>query len=180
MASEGTTDPFNGTALVDDCALSVQVVHVFRPVFDSRITQFRALTHKKLYGASVEVGNVVFGCTASFDKVQIGIVFNNDKSVLKLARTLGIQTKIALQRKIKFCSLGYIYKTATRPHSAMQSGEFMIGWRDKRHELLMNKRFPFWLFKSLFDPRIHNTHFGSGVLHVVVHQLGIVLGTNAR
>ena len=66
----------------------------------------RALAHKELHSAGVEVGHVVLGRGATLDKVQVGIVLDDDERVLKLAGALGVEAEVALQRKIELGALG--------------------------------------------------------------------------
>ena len=58
----------------------------------------RALAHKELDGAGVEIGHVVLGRGAALDKVQVGVVLDDDERVLKLAGTLGVEAEVALQQ----------------------------------------------------------------------------------
>ena len=51
------------------------------------------LAHKELDSTGVEVGHVVLGCGAALDKVQVGIVLDNDERVLKLAGALGVKAE---------------------------------------------------------------------------------------
>ena len=77
----------------------------------------RTLTHKKLHSAGVEVGHVVLGRGAALDKVQVGVVLDDDERVLKLAGALGVEAEVALQREVEFGALGHVDKRAAR-HTA--------------------------------------------------------------
>lgn len=106
MAAEGAADPLDVAVLVHARTLGVEVVHVLGPVLDGRVAQVRTLAHKELDGAGVEVGHVVLGRGATLDKVQVGIVLDDDERVLKLTGALGVETEVALQRKIELGALG--------------------------------------------------------------------------
>lgn len=93
VAAEGAADPLDVAVLVHARTLGVEVVHVLRPVFDGRVTQVRALAHKELDGTGMEVCHVVLGRGAALDKVQVGVVFDDDERMLKLAGALALRRK---------------------------------------------------------------------------------------
>ena len=61
----------------------------------------------------------------------------------------------------------------------MQGCEFVIGGRDDRHEVLADDGLPLGIVQCLFDAGVHDAHFARSVLHVVVHELRVILGANA-
>ena len=67
----------------------------------------RTLANKELHSAGMEVGHVVLGRGATFDKVQVSVVLDDDERVLKLAGALGVEAEVALQRKIELGALGH-------------------------------------------------------------------------
>ena len=140
----------------------------------------RALAHKQLHSASVEVGHVVLGRGAAFNKVQVGIVLDDDERVLKLASALGVKAEVALQREVQLGALGHVDKRAARPHGTMQGRKLVVGGRDERHKLLVNERLPLRVVQGLLDAGVDDAHLGRGVLHVVVDELGVVLRADAR
>ena len=119
MAAEGAADPLDVAVLVHARTLGVEVVHVLGPVLDGRVAQVRTLAHKELDGAGVEVCHVVLGRGATLDKVQVGIVLDDDERVLKLAGALGVEAEVALQREVQLGALGNVDKRAARPHGAV-------------------------------------------------------------
>ena len=140
----------------------------------------RTLAHKELDSAGMEVGHVVLGRGAALDKVQIGIVFDDDERVLKLASALGVEAEVALQRKIEFGALGHVDKRAARPHGTVQCRKLVVGGRDERHKLLVDERLPLRVVQGLLDAGVDDAHLGRRVLHVVVDELGVVLRADAR
>ena len=140
----------------------------------------RTLAHKELDGAGVEVGHVVLGRGATLNKVQVGIVLDDDERVLKLAGALGVEAEVALQREVQLGALGHVDKRAARPYGAVQGRKLVVGGRDERHKLLVDERLPLRVVQGLLDAGIDDTHLGRGVLHVVVDQLGVVLRADAR
>ena len=139
-----------------------------------------AFAHKELHSAGVEVGHVVLGRGATLDKVQVGIVLDDDERVLKLTGALGVEAEVALQRKIELGALGHVDKRAARPHGAVQGRKLVVGGRDERHKLLVNERLPLRVVQGLLDAGVDDAHLGRGVLHVVVDELGVVLRADAR
>ena len=180
MAAEGAADPLDVAVLVHARTLGVEVVHVLGPVLDGRVAQVRALAHKELDGAGVEVGHVVLGRGAALDKVQVGVVLDDDERVLKLAGALGVQTEVALQWEVELGALGHVDKRAARPYGAVQGRKLVVGGRDERHKLLVDERLPLRVVQGLLYTGVDDTHLGRGVLHVVVDQLGVVLRADAR
>ena len=139
----------------------------------------RTLAHKELDGAGVEVGYVVLGRGATLDKVQVGVVLDDDERVLKLAGALGVKAEVALQREVELGALGHIDKRAARPHGAVQGRKLVVGGRDERHKLLVDERFPLRVVQGLLDAGVDDAHLRRGVLHVVVDELGVVLRADA-
>ena len=140
----------------------------------------RALAHKELDGAGVEVGHVVLGRGTALDKVQVGIVLDDDERVLKLTGALGVEAEVALQREVELGALGHVDKRAARPHGTVQGRKLVVGGRDERHKLLADERLPLRVVQGLFDAGVDDAHLGRGVLHVVVDELGVVLRADAR
>ena len=140
----------------------------------------RTLAHKELDGAGVEVGHVVLGRGAALDKVQVGIVLDDDERVLKLAGALGVKTEVALQREVELGALGHVDKRAARPYGAVQGRKLVVGGRDERHKLLVDERFPLRIVQGFLNTGVDDAHLGRGVLHIVVDELGVVLRADAR
>lgn len=128
----------------------------------------------------MEVGHVVLGRGAPLDKVQVGIVFDDDERVFKLAGALGIEAEVALQRKIELGALGHVDKRAARPDGAVECRKLVVGGRDERHKLFVDERLPLRVVQGLLNAGVDDTHLGCGVLHVVVDELGVVLRADAR
>ena len=55
----------------------------------------------------------------------------------------------------------------------------MVGRGDERHELVVDELFPLRVVQRLLDARVHDAHARRGVLHVVIHELGVVLRADA-
>ena len=140
----------------------------------------RPLAHKQLHSTGVEVGHVVLGCGAAFDKVQVGIVLDDDERVLKLTGALGVEAEVALQREIELGALGHVDKRAARPHGAVQGRKLVVGGRDERHKLLVDERLPLRVMQGFLNTGVDDAHLGRRVLHVVVDQLGVVLRADTR
>ena len=179
MAAERPADPFHGAALLHHGALRVEVVHVLRPVLDRGVAQGRALAHEQLHGAGVQVRHVVLRCRAALDEVQAGVVLHDDQRVLELSCALRVQAEVALQGEVQLHALRHVDERAAAPHRAVKRGELVVGGRDQRHELLSDERLPLRLAQRLLDAGIDDPHVGSRFLHVVVHQLGVVLRADA-
>ena len=179
MAAERAGDPLDLALVVHAGALGVQVVHVLRPVLDGRITQVRALAHEELHGARVQVGHVVLRCRATLDEVQVGVVLHDDERVFELTRALGIQAEVALEGEVELRAGGHVDERAAAPHRAMERGELVVRGRDERHELLADERLPAGLVERLLDTGVDDAQLRGRVLHVVVHELRVVLRAHA-
>ena len=83
--AERAGHPFDSAVFFYDCPLGVQVVEVPRPVFDRGIAHGRLFADIQLDGARVERIFIVLRCAASFDKVQIGALIDDDERVFKLS-----------------------------------------------------------------------------------------------
>ena len=73
---------------------------------------------KSSTAAGVEVGHVVLGRGAALDKVQVGVILDDDERVLKLAGALGVEAEVALQREVELGALGHVDKASRRDHTA--------------------------------------------------------------
>ena len=74
-------------------------------------------------------------------------------------------------------ALGHVHKGAARPHRAVQRRELMVMGRYQLHEVLAHHVGIFAL-QSALHVGIHHALGGHGVLHIVIHQLGVVLGSH--
>lgn len=111
--------------------------------------------------------------------MQVGVVLDDDESVLKLAGALGVKAEVALQREIELGALGHVDKRAARPYGAVQGRKFVVGGRDERHKLLVDERFPLRIVQGFLNTGVDDAHLGRRVLHVVVDELGVVLRADA-
>ena len=102
--------------------------------------------------------------------MQAGVVLDDDQRVLELSCALRVQAEVALQGEVQLHALRHVDERAAAPHRAVKRGELVVGGRDERHELLPDER---------LDAGIDDPHVGSRFLHVVVHQLGVVLRADA-
>ena len=138
-----------------------------------------ALAHKELHGTGVEVCHVVLGRGTALDKVQVGVVLDDNERVLKLAGALGVEAEVALQREVELGALGHVDKRAARPHGAVQGRKLVVGGWDERHKLLVDERLPLRVVQGLLNAGVDDAHLGRRVLHVVVDELGVVLRADA-
>ena len=90
MTTKTARNPFNATVFFHFCTLSIQVIHILRPVLNSRITQMRSFFHKKFNSTCMQISLIIFWSRTSFNKMQICPFINNNKSVFKLSRTFCI------------------------------------------------------------------------------------------
>ena len=175
MGTKGTGHPFNNAILFHQGPLGVQVHHIPRPVFNGGITQSGTLTYIQLYTASMEIGYIVFWCTATLNKMQAGIFFQNNQCMLKLASPRRIQAEIGLQRNVHMNSLWHINKGATRPYCSMESSKFVVFRGNQLHKMLLHQLL--MLPQGGFHIGIHHTLLGKIFLNTVIYYLRIILST---
>ena len=79
MGTKGTRYPLDRAALFHNRALGVQIVHIFRPVLDRRIAEFRIFADVQLNTARMQVCYVIFRRRTALDEMVIlGIHTNLD------------------------------------------------------------------------------------------------------
>ena len=110
--------------------------------------------------------------------MQARTLVDDDERVLKLARALGVQAEIRLQRDGHLHALRHVHERAAGPDRAVQRRELMVARRDELHEILVHHIGILALERALhigiYDAL--RSHF---VLDIVVHELGIVLRADA-
>ena len=174
MGAERAGHPLDHAALLHERAFCIEVVHIFRPVLDGRIAQLGIFLYIQLHTAGVEVRNVIFRRRAALDKMQTRALIDNDECVLKLARTLGVQAEIRLQRDGHLHALRHIHERATGPDRAVQGRKLMVARCDELHKILVHHVGVFALECAL-HVGVDDALCSHLVLNIVVHELGIVL-----
>ena len=127
----------------------------------------------------MEVRHVVLRGGAALNEVQIRVVVHDDERVLKLARALGVQAEIGLQRNGQVYALGHIHEGAARPHRAVQRREFVIRGLDQLHEVGAH-HVGIFAVQGAFHVRVDHALLGHLGANVVIHQLGVILCAHAR
>ena len=179
VGAEGAGDPLDGAALFDLGAFGVQVVHILRPVLDGRVAHAGTLADENLDAACVQVGNVVLRGRAALDKVQVGALIDDDKGVLKLAGTGGVQAEVGLQRDIHVYARRNVHKRTAAPHSAVQRRKLVVSGGHALHEVLLH-HVGVGAGQGALHVGVNNTLGGDFLLDVVIDDLGVVLRTDAR
>ena len=113
MGAKGTGHPFDGASFLHLGPLGIQVIHVFRPVFNRGITELRIPTHKQFYTACVKIGHIIFRCGTSLNKVKVRPFIHDDQCMFKLPRSRRVQPEIGLQRYFHGNSRRHIDKGTT-------------------------------------------------------------------
>ena len=178
MTAERARDPLDLAVLLDAHALCVEVVHVLRPVLDGRVAKARPLAHEQLDGAGVQVGDVVLGCGAALDEVQVGARLHDDERVLELAGSRGVQAEVALQREVELHAGGHVDERAAAPHGVVKRGELVVGHGDERAKVLADHVLVARVH-GVLDRRVDDAGLGDLILHVVVDDLRVVLGAHS-
>ena len=127
----------------------------------------------------VQVGLIVLRCRAALNKVQVSARFDNDERVLELACAAGVETEVALQRVGERHALRHVDKRAARPHRVVQRGKLVVAHGDERAEVLVHHRLPLGVVQRVLDGGVDDALLGHLLAHVVVHDLGVVLGAHA-
>ena len=110
--------------------------------------------------------------------MQARALIDDDKRVLKLARALGVQAEIRLQRDGHLHTLRHVHERAAGPDRAVQRRKLMIARRNELHEVLLH-HVGILALECALHIGIDNTLCGHLVLDVVVHELGVVLRADA-
>ena len=90
MGTEGTGHPFNNAVLSYHSPLGVQVHHISGPVFNGRIAKSCPVIDKQLHTAGMQIGYIIFWSAAALNEMEAGVLFHNNKSMLKLPCSCGI------------------------------------------------------------------------------------------
>ena len=178
MAAEAARDPLHLGVRAHGHALGVEVVHVLGPVFDGRVAHVRMVAHKDLHGAGVQVGVVVLGGRAALDEVQVSVVLDHDERVLELAGALRVEAEVGLQRVGDLDTLGDVDKGSARPDRVVQRRELVVAGRDQMAEVLAHDGLVLRVERVL-DRGVDDALLGHLILHVVIDDLGVVLGADA-
>ena len=178
VGAEGTGYPLDRAAFFHAGALGVQVVHVFGPVFNRGVAHARTLANENLHAACMQVGHIVLRGGAALDKVQVGTLVHNDKGMLKLAGTRGIQPEIGLQRNIHMHACGNIDEGAAAPHGTMQRRKLVVGGGHALHEMLLH-HIGVGAGQCALHIGVDDTLRGNFLFYIVVNDLGVVLRTHA-
>ncbi len=137
----------------------------------------RPFAHKEFHAAGVEVGHVVLRRRAALNKVQVCPGLHDDQRVLELARASGIQAEVALEREAHLDPGRHIDKGAAGPYRAMECGKLVVCRRDQLHEVLADRLFV-GAVEGLLDTRVDHPQLCHLFAHVVVDQLGVILGAH--
>ncbi len=134
--------------------------------------------HKHFDAAGVEVVAAVLRCGTALDIMDFGAFLGNDERVLELPHPLGVHAEVRLNGHLHRHVLGDVNERAARPDRTVERRELVVARRHAlRHEVLLDK------VLMLLDGFIHvaedNALFLPLLLHVLVDDLGLVLGTDA-
>ena len=110
--------------------------------------------------------------------MQTRALIDNDERVLKLARALGIQAEIRLQRDGHLHALRNVYERAAGPDRTVQGRKLMIARCDELHKILVHHVCVFALERTL-HVGVDDALCSYLVADVVIHELGIVLCADA-
>ena len=177
MGSKRTGNPFNRTAFLYNCPFCIEVIHIFRPVFNGRIAQLCIFLHIKLHASGMKIGYVIFRSRTSFDEMQACTFIHDNQGMLKLSCTFGIQTEIGLQRNGYLHSLRHINKGTAGPHCSMQCCKLVIPWCHQLHKILTH-HIRIFTGQCTLHIGIDNTLCSDFLTNIVINQLGIILGTH--
>ncbi len=179
LRSHATRDPLHAATGFDDGALGVQVVGVFRPVLHGRVLDVGILPDEHLDATGVEVVAAILRCGTALDIMDFAPFLGNDECVFKLAHPLGVHAEVRLHGHFDRHVLRDVDERPAGPDGTVERRELVVARRHTlRHEVLLDK------VLMLLDGFIH-VHEDDALLlplllHVLVDDLGLVLGTNAR
>ena len=178
MWAERTRNPLDNAALFNKSTLGVKVIHIFRPVFNSWISELGIFLDKQFNATRVKVCNIVFRCGTALDEMKICSLIYNDQGMLKLSGSRCIQTEIGLQGNFHRNARRYINKGSAWPDCAVKGGKFVVIWLYQLHKMSTDHICVFPVH-STFQVCVNNSLGCYLCFYIVVYQLGIVLGANA-
>ena len=178
VGTKGSRDPFHDRVVLYQGTLGIEVVHVFGPVLNGGIAQAGAPADVELHTAGVEVGHVVFGGGAAFDKMQVRAFIHNDQGVLELAGAFGVEPEIGLQGNLDLYAGRHIYEGTAGPDGPVQCREFVVIWRDQLHEVVPD-HLRMGACQGAFQVAVDDALLRDFIFDIVIDQLGIVLGADA-
>ena len=122
----------------------------------------------------MEVRDVIFRRRAALNEVQARTLVDDDERVLKLARALGVQAEIRLQRDGHLHALRNVHERAAGPDRTVQGSKLMVARCDELHKILVHHVGIFALECAL-HVGVDDALCSYLVADVVIHELGIVL-----
>ena len=179
MGAKRAGNPFHPSALLHQCTLGVEVVHVLRPVLNRGIAKPCILLDIQLHTARMKIGNIVFWCRAAFNEMKIRPFIYDNQRMLKLSCSLCVQSEIGLKRNLHLHALRHINKGSAGPHRSMQCCEFVIGRRYQMHEVLFHHVL-ILTGHCLFKARIDYALLRHIILQIMIYQFRVILRADAR
>ena len=126
FGAKGTRYPLNCTIFTYYTTFCVKVVHVFRPVFNCRITQCSIIFNEQFNSACMKVRHIILRSRTTFDKVQFSPFFYDNHRMFELTSTWCIQTEVRLQWNLYLYTGRNVYEGTTRPNGTMKGSPFMV------------------------------------------------------
>ena len=127
----------------------------------------------------MEVRHVVLGSGAALDEVQARALVHDDERVLELARALGVEPEVGLERDGQVHPLGDIHERAAGPHRPVERGKLVVARGDELHEILAH-HVGILALEGAFHIGVDYALGGDLVAHIMVNQLGVVLRAHAE
>ena len=156
-----------------DRPLGDEVVDVGRPVLDGRVADARAGLGDELDHRGVQRVGGVHRRRAALDVVHRRTLVGDDQRALELARVLGVDAEVRLQRHVDVHAGRHVDERAPRPHRRVERGELVVTGRDDGAEVLPHQ------LRVLAQGDVHGGEQDPLLLQVfavlVVHDLGFEL-----
>ncbi len=178
LRSHAARDPFHAAPGFDDGTLGVEVVCVLRPVLYGRVLHVSVLIDEHFDATGMEIVATVLRSGTALNIVDFAALFRDDERVLELPHPLGVHAEVRLHRHLHCHALGDVNERPAGPDRTVKRRELVVA----RGHALCHEVLPDEVF-VLLDCFVHVAEDDALLLplllHVLVDDLGLVLGTDA-
>src|SRR5215218_6313726 len=178
LVAEVAVDPLHGRVRLGDRALGDEGVDVLRPVLHGRVADPRARLCDQLDHGGVQGVRRPDGGGAALDVVHVGALVGDDQRPLELAHVLGVDPEVGLQGHLDVHARRHVDERAARPDGAVERRELVVVGGDDRREVLAHEVLV--LAQAGVHVHEHDALLLEVLAHLVVDDLGLVLGADAR
>ncbi|MNN17297.1 hypothetical protein D3C81_1304790 [compost metagenome] len=137
LGTDVPIDPFHVCVLFGYRTFCNQVIDVWCPVLDRRVTDTRVLLHDDFNDRAMQRVRAVDRRRTTFGIMYEAALIGDDQRPFELPHVLRVDPEISLQRHFTLHAFRYVNKAAAGPHRAVQSRELVVRRRNHRSEILL-------------------------------------------